>query len=92
MPETTVDAVNDYLAAALFIGLIALIYFLVISKYGIIAHRITAWQRRRERMRQLGRRSSESKHVESDSSKPDSTAHDEAAHRALARKKGNRDE
>jgi hypothetical protein len=42
--------VTDYLAAGVFITLMALLYVLVLSRHGILARRLRDWNTRREQI------------------------------------------
>ena len=42
---------SDYLASFTFIGLMALFYLVVISRYGVFARKLRAWEAEREDMR-----------------------------------------
>lgn len=50
-----------YVEAGLFLGIMALLYLVLISRYGILAHKIRDWQTRRNRATREMAQDSESK-------------------------------
>jgi hypothetical protein len=63
--DGSMDEMNGILASGLFVTVLVVLYFALLSRYGLFAHRVRKWQARHEQLDRDARAFSEAKDARS---------------------------